>query len=72
MWSSRAWTYQEGLLSRRRLLFTESQVYFQCMEMHCWEGISAPPAVLKQMGFYQVFPDDAIGATRRDITKRLN
>lgn len=29
-WSTRGWTYQEGLLSRRRLVFTDQQVYFQC------------------------------------------
>ncbi|KAI0899950.1 HET-domain-containing protein [Annulohypoxylon nitens] len=29
-WGRRAWTYQECLLSRRILFFTESQVYFQC------------------------------------------
>ncbi|KIW92624.1 uncharacterized protein Z519_06471 [Cladophialophora bantiana CBS 173.52] len=29
-WSTRAWTYQERLLSRRMLFFTNSQVYFQC------------------------------------------
>ena len=26
----RAWTYQEGLLSKRVLVFTKSQVYFEC------------------------------------------
>ncbi|KAH7071936.1 heterokaryon incompatibility protein-domain-containing protein [Paraphoma chrysanthemicola] len=36
-WSSRGWTYQEGLLARRRLIFTESQVHFQCLDMKaCW------------------------------------
>ena len=30
LWISRGWTYQEGLLSRRRLLFTDQQVSFEC------------------------------------------
>ncbi|KAI1450488.1 HET-domain-containing protein [Annulohypoxylon stygium] len=29
-WSTRAWTYQECLISRRILFLTESQAYFQC------------------------------------------
>ena len=29
-WSTRGWTYQEGHLSLRRLVFTDAQVYFQC------------------------------------------
>jgi hypothetical protein len=30
IWSTRAWTYQELELSRRLLIFTEVQMYFQC------------------------------------------
>ncbi|TGO71233.1 hypothetical protein BELL_0604g00010 [Botrytis elliptica] len=30
VWNTRGWTYQEALLSRRRLVFTETQCYFQC------------------------------------------
>ncbi|QDS74054.1 hypothetical protein FKW77_009289 [Venturia effusa] len=39
-WSQRGWTYQELLLSRRRLFFTPSGVYFECNEHHLTEGKS--------------------------------
>jgi hypothetical protein len=29
-WNTRAWTYQERLLSRRLAIFTKDQIYFQC------------------------------------------
>ncbi|KAF2786839.1 HET-domain-containing protein, partial [Melanomma pulvis-pyrius CBS 109.77] len=31
-WNTRGWTYQEGLLSRRRLVFTDARLYCQCNE----------------------------------------
>ena len=33
-WSQRAWTYQEGLLSRRLIVFYRDQAYFECTR-HC-------------------------------------
>ncbi|KAK1778974.1 heterokaryon incompatibility protein-domain-containing protein [Copromyces sp. CBS 386.78] len=33
-WHSRGWTYQEGMLSKRRLVFSDRHIYFQCQEMH--------------------------------------
>ena len=41
-WNSRGWTYQEGLLARRQLVFTDSQVYFQCAGMCCVESFAVP------------------------------
>lgn len=38
-WSSRAWTYQEGMCSRRRLIFTDEQVFFECQGMSCRENM---------------------------------
>ena len=39
IWSSRAWTFQETYLSKRTLVFTQSQLYFQCMAEHRCETI---------------------------------
>lgn len=41
-WSTRGWTFQEALLSRRRLVFTDAQVYFECNTMNCFEGVHCP------------------------------
>lgn len=37
-WSTRGWTFQEGLLSRRCLIFTEDQIYWQCQKSTWCEG----------------------------------
>ncbi|KAI1842283.1 hypothetical protein JX266_011568 [Neoarthrinium moseri] len=79
-WSTRGWTYQEGLLSRRRLIFTRSQVYFQCMGMHCCESVNLPPATfsLNDMGkFYEkadglrVLPSAGVGQNNREVLGRI-
>ncbi|KNB04560.1 hypothetical protein FOXG_19327 [Fusarium oxysporum f. sp. lycopersici 4287] len=46
VWATRGWTYQEGLLSKKRLVFTDHQVYFECCGMHCCEAISKPLEIL--------------------------
>jgi Heterokaryon incompatibility protein (HET) len=38
-WVTRAWTYQEAVLSPRNLFFTRDQVYFACNLMQCCEAI---------------------------------
>jgi hypothetical protein len=46
LWNTRGWTYQEAILSRRRLVFTKYQIYFQCNGMHCCESIHKPLGIL--------------------------
>ncbi|ROV91350.1 hypothetical protein VMCG_09692 [Cytospora schulzeri] len=48
-WNTRGWTYQEGFLSNRRLLFTKSQCYFQCGELWCTDGIRLPLDTLPKL-----------------------
>ena len=45
-WVSRGWTYQEGLLSKRRLVFTPQQTYFECNGMHIAESALMPVDVV--------------------------
>jgi Heterokaryon incompatibility protein (HET) len=42
VWATRAWTLQEGALPRRRLVFTNDQLYFECQQIHCREAVFAP------------------------------
>lgn len=39
-WNTRGWTYQEALFSRRRLVFTNQQAYFECNRMGCAESLN--------------------------------
>ncbi|KAJ2987586.1 hypothetical protein NUW58_g4422 [Xylaria curta] len=40
-WNTRGWTYQEGLLSCRRLVFTDARLYCQCGEGYYIEALSS-------------------------------
>ena len=45
-WATRGWTYQEGVLSTRQLVFTREQIYFECKGTHCCESIEKPFGLL--------------------------
>lgn len=49
-WSSRGWTYQEAVFSKRRLFFTKEQVYFECDSMNCYESLHTPLDLLHTKG----------------------
>jgi hypothetical protein len=44
--SKRAWTYQEALLSRRRLIFTKEEMSFECCGMYTSESVHLPLTTL--------------------------
>ncbi|RTE74076.1 hypothetical protein BHE90_011484 [Fusarium euwallaceae] len=43
-WRTRGWTFQEGLLSRKRLYFSDSQVHWHCSVSHHSEDGEDSPA----------------------------
>ncbi|KAM0438673.1 hypothetical protein ACHAPT_001429 [Fusarium lateritium] len=48
-WATRGWTYQEGLLARRRLYFSKYEMSYECRDMLCREALRLPPAVEQRM-----------------------
>lgn len=81
-WKTRGWTYQEAILSRRRLVFTEEQMYFECYGMSCCESLNFPLEELHKtdmQGFKSeffsgnlvgMFPK-GVGATSIEIVRRI-
>ncbi|XXG97884.1 hypothetical protein Hte_004198 [Hypoxylon texense] len=55
LWNKRGWTFQERILSKRRLFITESQVLFQCCEGQATESLtwalSTAPEPLRKADF---------------------
>ncbi|KAF1953390.1 HET-domain-containing protein [Byssothecium circinans] len=51
-WAKRGWTFQEGMLSNRLLVFTDTGVLFSCREMCCSESIQQKLHHLSIRGSY--------------------
>ena len=61
-WNTRGWTYRELLLSRRRLVFTDSEMYFQFLESNCLESLHPYfTAPRRRMYHLRVFPEGYVG-----------
>jgi len=74
-WSTRGWTYQEGLLSRRRLVFSESNVYFQCRTMQRSQNLAVGAfggAGVTFRSIDLVFPAIDFQRDRYGILSRIN
>jgi hypothetical protein len=73
-WNTRGWTFQEALLSRRRLVFTEEQMYFECHGMYCCESLNFPLEYMHRkdkQGFKKSFCENGrVGAFPKGIGSR--
>jgi hypothetical protein len=63
-WMTRGWVYQEAIFSRRRLIFTQEEVYFECDAMACRESINT--------GQYQPVCTTKFGLTRAQSFPELH
>lgn len=81
-WNTRGWTFQEALLSRRRLVFTEEQMYFECHGLYCCESLKFPLEYMHRkdkQGFKKSFFNDGfvgafprgVGVTNLEIVHRI-
>lgn len=83
-WDSRAWTFQERMLSRRCLLFVNGRVYFQCrrstfcedMELPTQRGwsldsIDMPTRIFREKPFVQ-YTSAVELYTRRELTNPVD
>jgi hypothetical protein len=81
-WETRAWTYQEALLSRRRLVFSKEQMYFECYGMYCCESLHLQLETLHRkdmQGFKSIFCSEkkvgifpkGVGTTAVEIVRRI-
>ncbi|KAG9255446.1 uncharacterized protein F5Z01DRAFT_635718 [Emericellopsis atlantica] len=56
-WCRQGSTFQEGLLSTRKVVFTSSQVYWQCAEMCLCESMCVPLQHTAGLNLGRVFPE---------------
>lgn len=73
-WATRGWTYEEGVLSRRCLVFTPEQVYWECRGMAVNESVNlALPSLHKPInnGPHCVFADYMLSGILRGDMHRL-
>ena len=50
IWTTRGWTFQELVLSRRRVIFTKDQVYFECIKDVWCEDVVAESSTVRNSG----------------------
>jgi hypothetical protein len=53
-WNSRAWTFQEAILSKRLLIFTERGIFSQCNAALWWEDTFQETAPQNAGGFHRI------------------
>lgn len=71
-WWRRGWTFQEGILSRRRLIFTEKEVSYECHGMVVREAVEVPlhfHKVIASSSSRRLFKHQQRAFPRKDIKR---
>lgn len=51
-WATRGWTFQEGMLARRRLFFSPYEISYECQGMVCREALRCPRSVERDVSWH--------------------
>ncbi|KAK4228747.1 heterokaryon incompatibility protein-domain-containing protein [Podospora fimiseda] len=72
-WFSRGWTFQEGLFSRRRVIFTDEQVLWECNMMSRMESVVTPRVEGRQIEGELIFDGGVFrgGGDRLDLWRQV-
>ena len=54
-WASRAWTYQEGIMCQRYIIFTAEQIYWECGQAGYCEAVEEPLKDFRDMNVQPSF-----------------
>lgn len=74
-WATRAWTYQEGYLAARRLVFTDHQASFLCNKMYSSESAKVPltaPEEEENQPFHRIIPTTLMMKSLLDARRLVN
>jgi hypothetical protein len=71
VWATRGWTFQEAALSRRRLVITPSQIYFQCQNLHCHESVSVSLHYAPGLNLGRAFQETGAGTQPEHLRHQI-
>lgn len=71
-WSTRGWTFQEAILSHRRLVFTNYGVYFQCRAACFLESLRGPAREVVMNLSYPTPAFAQVGTSMRDLEAHIS
>ncbi|KAI0152174.1 HET-domain-containing protein [Hypoxylon sp. NC0597] len=69
--NARGWCFQEGVLSRRKLIFETQRIYFSCQRSERWEDGKLNESDRLRAQLFQSLPDNSTAGSKKLERERL-